>query len=109
VADVVLVSADGPIAMGAALHAMAAGVPVVGTPVPRVREVVEDRRTGLVAASLKPRALAARLEELLSNGALRAELTRQAREEIAARRSSAVTVDRLRTIYASGGMAAALS
>jgi hypothetical protein len=100
VADAVLVPADGPVPMGAALHAMAAGVPVVGTPVEVVRELIDDRRTGLVAASLKPRALAARIEELLNDRALRDSLVAAAREGIRTHRSPAAMVEAFGILYA---------
>jgi hypothetical protein len=105
-ADALLVTADGPIPMGAVLHAMAAGVPVVGTPVPIVREVIEDRRTGLIAASLKPRDLAARIEELFSDDVLRRQLIAAAREETLSRRSPVGMVDAFRNLYAQGGVSA---
>jgi hypothetical protein len=97
--DAVLVTADGPGAMGAARHAMAAGVPVVGTPVEDVLELVEDGRNGLVAAEAKPRAITARVEQVLNDAGLRARLTGQARVDVAARHSAEVVREAMGRVY----------
>ncbi len=67
-ADILLVTAEGAMETGSILWAMAAGVPVIGTPVECVAELVEHRDTGLLAKEIKPRAIAARLEEFLRRG-----------------------------------------
>ena len=54
----------------AILEALAAGVPVVATPVGGIPEAIEDGRTGLLAPPDDAGALAARLEELLKNDGL---------------------------------------
>ena len=51
----------------AILEAMAAGVPVVATPVGGITEAVTDGLTGLLVPPDNPEALADRLEELLKN------------------------------------------
>jgi hypothetical protein len=103
VADVLLVSADGPVSMGAALHAMAAGVPVVGTPVEAVLEVIEDGKNGLIAREIKPRAMAARVEELLGEDpafrGLRERIVTGARQDIVKRFSIEPMVEAFRTMY----------
>lgn len=87
-AEVLLVSADQPIPVGSILWAMAAGVPVVGTALECVAELVEHMATGLLAPARRghqhggPKALAAKLEELLSNENLRWHLADQARAQI---------------------------
>ncbi|MEI8195860.1 MAG: glycosyltransferase family 4 protein [Phycisphaerae bacterium] len=87
-ADVLLVTADQPIPVGSILWAMAAGVPVVGTALECVAELVEHLATGLLAPARRghqhggPKALAAKLEELLSNENLRWHLADQARAQI---------------------------
>jgi glycosyltransferase involved in cell wall biosynthesis len=52
------------------LEALAAGVPVVTTPVAGIPEVIEEGRTGLLAPAGDAPALAARIEELLKNETL---------------------------------------
>jgi glycosyltransferase involved in cell wall biosynthesis len=52
------------------LEALAAGVPVVTTPVAGIPEVIVDGRTGLLVSPGDGAALAARIEELLKNGSL---------------------------------------
>lgn len=52
------------------LEALAAGVPVVTTPVAGIPEAIEDRRTGLLVPPGDPRELAGRIEELLKSEAL---------------------------------------
>ena len=106
IADVMLVTADGPVPMGAALHAMMAGVPVVGTPIRAVREIIEDGRTGLVARSLRPRALAARLEEVMGDREVCRRLTNAARVEAREKHGEFTMVERLRSLYALGGAGA---
>ena len=54
----------------AILEAMAAGVPVVSTPVGGIPEAIEDGRTGLLVPPDDAGALAGRLEELLKNDGL---------------------------------------
>jgi glycosyltransferase involved in cell wall biosynthesis len=102
IADAVLIPADGPVPVGAALHAMAAGVPVIGTPIPIVRELIDDRRTGLVASTLKPRALVSPIDEVLNNSALRRHIVTNALEEIRTRRSPAAFVASFQNLYAQG-------
>jgi starch synthase len=46
---------------------MATGLPIVATNVGAVHEVVEDGQTGLLVPPDDPRALAARIEELLDD------------------------------------------
>jgi Glycosyl transferases group 1 len=82
VADLLLVTPDGPIQTGSILAAMAAGVPVIGTPVECVTELVEDGRNGLLARELKPRSVASRLEAFIGDVPLRQQLTEQARMDV---------------------------
>jgi hypothetical protein len=98
-ADVFLFTADGPVPAGSLLRAMAAGVPVVGTPVDAVRELVDDRRTGLIAPAIKPRALAACVEEFLSSPTLRTSLTAAARQTAADRHAPATFLHALTSLY----------
>lgn len=61
------------------LEAMAFGVPVVGSNLSAIPEAVEDEQTGLLAAPGSPQELAMQLERVLSDDALRAHLTANAR------------------------------
>jgi glycosyltransferase involved in cell wall biosynthesis len=66
IADLLLVTPDGPFAAGSVLHAIAARVPVIGTPVDAVKEHLATLQNGLLAASTKPREIAAAVEAFLS-------------------------------------------
>ncbi len=92
ISDVLLATPDGPFSGGCMLAAFAAGVPVVGTPVESVREYISPGVTGILAASTKPRDIAAAGESLLAGTPeFRDHLTRQAREEAATRWPAAAT------------------
>lgn len=62
----------------ALLEAQACGVPVIGTDVPGIREVVQHRRNGLLVPCGQPRALAAAALELLHDPLLRKQLSQAA-------------------------------
>ena len=64
------------------LEAAAMRVPIVTTPVPGCREVVQDGVTGLVVPPRDARALAAALRRLLDDSALRARLAAAADERV---------------------------
>ncbi|MFF5964054.1 glycosyltransferase family 4 protein [Streptomyces collinus] len=82
------------------LEAMAAGLPVVATDVPGTRELV--RGTGLLAAP-EPAALAAALDSVAADPALRARLARASTER--ARNHSWQTVARqVEDVYAKAGL-----
>jgi glycosyltransferase involved in cell wall biosynthesis len=82
----------------ALVEAMVGGVPVVGTDVVGIRDVIRDGETGLLVPPGDADALAAALLRLLRDGALRASLAERARcyaeehfdERDAARRIAAV-------------------
>lgn len=76
-----------------ATEASAAGLPVVASDVPGVREAVIDGVTGLLVAPGDPDALAGRVQELLSEPARRKELGKQARVHAEQRFSQAVVLD----------------
>ena len=57
------------------IEAMAAGVPVIGTNVPGIRDVIQDGGNGLLTPPRNPRALADVVERVLSDEALRETLT----------------------------------
>ncbi|MFA7233788.1 MAG: glycosyltransferase family 4 protein [Terrimicrobiaceae bacterium] len=56
------------------MEAMAAGLPVVSTPVAGVPEMVEEGRTGCLAPEHSPEALAGKIRSLLKRPALRASM-----------------------------------
>jgi glycosyltransferase involved in cell wall biosynthesis len=65
------------------MEAMAQQLPVVGTRIMGVPELVEHRRSGLLVSPARADELAAALEELAGDPALRGQLGRRARERVA--------------------------
>ncbi|HVZ10822.1 MAG TPA: glycosyltransferase family 4 protein [Candidatus Paceibacterota bacterium] len=61
------------------LEAMAAGVPIIGTPVGGIPDFLKDRETGLICRVHDPEDLARSIGELFSDSALRARLVANAR------------------------------
>lgn len=77
----ILVNASDPEPFGIVLlEAMARGVAVVAVDSGGPAELIEDRRTGLLASSGEPAALAQALEPLLASPRLRQEIGRAGRE-----------------------------
>jgi glycosyltransferase involved in cell wall biosynthesis len=64
------------------IEAMAAGVPVVGTDVPGIRDVIEDGVSGLLAPVRNPRALADAIRKVLADGVLWEKLVAGGRERV---------------------------
>jgi glycosyltransferase involved in cell wall biosynthesis len=83
----------------ALVEAMAMGVPVVGTQVSGVVDVVEDGRTGLLVPPEDPAALAAAVRRLRSNESLRRALVRRAGAAVAARFSREAMAARTEALY----------
>ncbi len=67
------------------IEAMAAGVPVVATNVPGIRDVVQDGRTGLLTPVASPKQLAKTVARLIADSDLRRALTAAGRVDVAAR------------------------
>jgi glycosyltransferase involved in cell wall biosynthesis len=67
------------------IEAMAAGVPVVATNVPGIRDVVRDGQTGLLVPPRSPAALAGAIARLAADEPLRRRLVAAAKEDVAAR------------------------
>lgn len=83
------------------LEAMAAGLPVVATPVGDVPRVVRPGETGLLVPLQDEEALADALAELLRDPARRAALGRRARELVVEHHSEAAMVEEIAGLYAS--------
>lgn len=67
------------------IEAMAAGVPVVATDVPGIRDVVRDGQTGLLVPPFAPIELARAIDRLLADKPLRRRLIAQGRDDVARR------------------------
>jgi glycosyltransferase involved in cell wall biosynthesis len=68
---------------GSVLEAMAAGLPVVGTDVNGIADLISHRRTGLLVPPCNPEALADALAQLVSDAHLRERFGRAARQRVA--------------------------
>lgn len=84
---------------GAALEAMALGLPVVASDLPALREVVEHGRTGVLVPADSPEALAGALDALIGDTALRAEYGQRARGRFHARFDLARSARRMIALY----------
>lgn len=71
------------------MEAQSIGLPVVSTRVPGVTASVESGKTGVLVAPANPEEMAVALRQLAASPALRAELGRQAREQVVHRYSAA--------------------
>ena len=83
----------------AALEAMAVGLPMVATRVTGTREVVRDGETGILVDVGDAPALAAALERLIDDPALRARMGARGREVVRAEYDEALIVRRLERVY----------
>lgn len=82
-----------------ALEAMATGKAVVVADIPGVREVIEDGREGLLADPVNPADLAAKINSLLADPSLRAEMGRLGREKVLAMYSLEKVTDQILDVY----------
>ncbi len=82
------------------LEVMAMGIPVVGTRVPGISELVEDERTGLAVPHGEPAALAAAVLRLLSDEPLCDRLWRAARKRIEHGYARSAVAARIEELYA---------
>jgi glycosyltransferase involved in cell wall biosynthesis len=83
--DIGVLSSQSESAPNALLESMAAGLPVVGTDVPGIREIVPSGQTGSLVPPRDAEALAAALLELILDPAARDRLGRGNAEHVAAR------------------------
>ena len=104
VADVFLLTPDRAIQQRGVLWAMAAGVPVVATATPQMQSLLEPGKTALIAQPGKPRVIAARLDEVLSDGALAARLGAAAQAHARRQFAAEHLVAELQAIYAAQGV-----
>jgi glycosyltransferase involved in cell wall biosynthesis len=81
------------------LEAMACGLPVVASDVGDVQRAVLDGETGFVVPPRSPEPLAAVLEKLLTDPALRSAMGRAGREHVTGRFSSETTAEAVETVY----------
>jgi glycosyltransferase involved in cell wall biosynthesis len=86
----------------ALMEAMAAGVPVVSTALSGIPELVEDGRSGLLAAAGDPASFALALGRVLGDSDLAERLGREGRERVASLHDLERTSARLATLLAGG-------
>jgi glycosyltransferase involved in cell wall biosynthesis len=65
------------------IEAMAAGIAVIGTDVPGIRDVVRHEKTGLLVPPADPAALAKAIQRIIDDSALRQNLIAAGRESVA--------------------------
>jgi glycosyltransferase involved in cell wall biosynthesis len=83
------------------LEAQAAGIPVVGSTIPGITEVVDDGRTGFIVPADDDAGYAARIQTLLEQPELRRNITTAAAETVAREHSWPMLEDRMFEIYRS--------
>jgi glycosyltransferase involved in cell wall biosynthesis len=91
------------------LEAMALGTPCVSTDVTGIPEVVQDEETGLIVPQHDPPALAAAIERLLIEPALRIRLTESARRLIECQFDIHVNSAKLRLLFRAADQSLALA
>lgn len=67
------------------IEAMAAGIPVVATPVGGIPDFLDDHETGIFCRPDNPKSLAEAILEIIDNPSLREKIVRQAKERALAR------------------------
>jgi glycosyltransferase involved in cell wall biosynthesis len=83
----------------AVIEALAAGCPVVATPVGGVTEVISDRQTGLLVPVDQPDALAASVQELHYDAALRKRLSEAGPQHARGKYHQTLVIARLEALY----------
>ncbi len=82
-----------------ALEALAAGVPVVATAVGGTPEVIDDGQTGCLVPAGNPAQLADRIRHVLSDGAVRRQMSEQGRRRVEEHFSFAAQASRYRHLF----------
>ena len=82
------------------IEAMAAGVPVIGTNVDGIREVIRDGETGLLVPPRDPAALSVAIQRLAFDAALRERLTQAALLDVQRRFAWPGVLDQYRALLA---------
>lgn len=80
------------------IEAMAAGIPVVATDVPGIRDVIRDQETGLLVPPHSPKAISQAIQQLRENTELRSRLVTSARQEVTQRYTWNAVLDRYRAL-----------
>jgi len=81
ISDMLIVPAVGDVPTGWLAWAMAAGVPVVGSAVPTVAEVIKDRHNGFLCQPGEPHTLATRIKTAAESGDLLRQCVERARSQ----------------------------
>jgi len=84
------------------MYYMAAGRPIVATPVGEVTKILEHGRTGLIAANGDPVRLAELIVEVMTSPQLSNSIARIAREEFLTKFSSEAVLNRISELYTIG-------
>ncbi len=83
------------------IEAMAAGVPVVATPVGGIVDFLHDGETGLFAKVHDPKSVAAQVRRLLEDSALRTHVVSKARDMVVARYDWNIIAEEMRVVFES--------
>ncbi len=81
------------------LEAMACGVPVVGSGVGGIPDIIKDHETGLIAGQKDPDSLAEKIIKLLSNDRLREKIIKNGKKLIEEKYSWEIIADKFINIY----------
>ena len=98
-ADIFVLPSRSEALPNAVIEAMAAGLPIVASAVGGILELIDDGRTGLLAATGDARALADRIGRLMNDPALAARLGAAAREDARARYSFERMISAFERVY----------
>lgn len=81
------------------VEAMASGLPVISTDISGIPELVQDGKTGLLTPPRQPQALAAAIQELLTNEGLRSRLSISGRQMVEREFDARLNTSRLKMIF----------
>lgn len=83
------------------IEAMAAGLPVVATPVGGIVDFLRNEETGLFAEVRSPKSIATQVSRLLDDATLRAHIVAKAREMVVARYDWNIIAEEMKTVFES--------